>query len=339
MCDLPIEEKGIVGLDNLGNTCYANAIIQTLRSIPALTSWILKDIIKPSAACTPKQKKWWDTFTQLLKALWSSSRGTIVDPQDYFMSLKDIVNGTIYDMFGELIPNDSHEYYTYLLDLIQRITHQKYMPATDAPEEIAWATSFKNDWSKIVPLLYGQIEKSIICEGCGHISNSYEVFNNIKVDLLDNKLPLIDSIINTFKDEDIEGYSCDACKQKTCAKIRQSIVKCPPYLCISINRFANGFGGRKDTRTFQLEGGGALDLSSLSIEDKYSLMSVIDHHGSMRGGHYTVQIQHIPMADQEGSDEYGPLTGKWYLYDDERVYDLTQCHVSPSSYMLFFRKN
>jgi ubiquitin C-terminal hydrolase len=234
-------------------------------------------------------------------------------------------------MFAHLIPNDAHEYYTFLLDTIQKITHIPIYNDTSAvdisAEEREWAASFKNDWSKIVPLLYGQIRRTLCCETCKSESNTYEVFNHLKTDLIGENIPLIDSINAIFKEEDIEGYQCDTCKGKTNAKISQSIIKSPPYLCICINRFVYGFGSNKDRRGFTLDN----DRIALNCGE-YELMSTIDHHGSMHGGHYIAQIKHMPACRE------GPKTDQWYLYDDENVHELSKCHLSASTYMLFFRR-
>ena len=327
-----MSDIGIVGLVNLGNTCYANSIIQVFRSIPALTEAILLNKLPIIDKADPKLLNWWTKFTELVRELWRNKNGSSIDSQDYFMSVKKLVKRTVYDMFGELAPNDSHEYYGYLLDNIQKITHEPIIvPVNGEPSEIAWAQSFKKDWSKIVPLFYGQIKKSIKCKTCNNISNTYEVFNNIKVDLVDNNALLIHSIKHTFKDEDIDGYSCDACGKRGFGLLSHKIIKTPPYLCITINRFVNGFGSRKDLRGFKLNDNGELDLEDNGLP-KYSLMSIIDHHGSMMGGHYTTQIKHYDL-DTNSSKEH-----QWYLYDDESVHELSKFHLTQSAYMLFFRK-
>jgi ubiquitin C-terminal hydrolase len=154
---------------------------------------------------------------------------------------------------------------------------------------------------------------------------------------------LAESIKEYFKDEEIDEYRCDSCNGSHPATISHSIIKTPPYLSITINRFTEGFQSqRKDGRTFTLDDGENLDLSSVITDDidkRYSLMSVIDHMGSARGGHYLCHIKHIPFTDDFIPADYnGPKHGSWYLYDDDSVYDSSSPNISQASYMLFFRR-
>lgn len=60
----------------------------------------------------------------------------------------------------------------------------------------------------------------------------------------------------------------------------------------------------------------------------YALQSIVDHHGSGNGGHYTAQVK-------------SPLTGLWSIYDDETVQQLrdgSSPHLGSMSYILFYRK-
>jgi ubiquitin C-terminal hydrolase len=123
------------------------------------------------------------------------------------------------------------------------------------------------------------------------------------------------------------------------AIIQQKIIKTPPYLSITINRFSGE--GRKDMRTFTLDNNELLDLSSIisdKIDKQYSLMSTIDHHGSMRGGHYVCSIKHVPSDVPPEMTADGPKAGQWYLYDDDTIHEINSPMLSQSTYMLFLRR-
>jgi ubiquitin carboxyl-terminal hydrolase 2/21 len=338
-----MSENGVVGLMNLGNTCYANSVLQVLRSIPAFSSQILSKKLKINEAADEKLKQFYDTFYNLVKQLWKNNRGTVVRPVHFLKSTAELVNGTIYEDFGRNMPNDAHEYYTFLLDKLQNATHTRFEEAqsTLSKADESWHQSFKKDYSKFVPLIYGQIKRTVVCRECKTENHSYEVFNSIKINLKDDNQPLLDSIIYNFKDEEIDEYRCNKCEAPRKAIIQQKIIKTPPYLSITINRFADGYGqGRKDVRTFNLENND-LDLSSIIEDDtnkQYSLMSTIDHHGTMRGGHYISCIKHVPSVVPSEMAADGPKPGQWYLYDDDTIHEIESPLISQSTYMLFLRR-
>ena len=69
--------QGFVGLSNLGNTCFANSIMQCLVSIPELVSFFLTAGVdggqgKPSGPIS-------GAFGSLVQQLWASS-SSAVDP-------------------------------------------------------------------------------------------------------------------------------------------------------------------------------------------------------------------------------------------------------------------
>jgi ubiquitin C-terminal hydrolase len=197
-----MSENGVVGLINLGNTCYANSVLQVLRSIPAFSSLILSKKLQINEAAPNMLKEFYETFHNLVKQLWKNSRGTIVRPIHFLKSTAQLVQGTIYEDFARNMPNDAHEYYTFLIDKLQQATHipiptqeTQSISASDA----AWHQSFKKDYSKFVPLFYGQIKKTLICHKCKTENATYEIFNSLKINLKDDNIPLIQSISDNFK--------------------------------------------------------------------------------------------------------------------------------------------
>ena len=72
-----------------------------------------------------------------------------------------------------------------------------------------------------------------------------------------------------------------------------------------------------------------LTLSSTTLQNTYDIFAVVNHMGSIGGGHYTAFCKHED-------------TGKWYLYNDDEVLEV---HDDPenfvsnrNAYVLFYRK-
>eukprot|EP01080_Neovahlkampfia_damariscottae_P012582 gene12582-6402_t len=131
-------------------------------------------------------------------------------------------------------------------------------------------------------------------------------------------------------------YKCTNCNSlQNCIK-KFSVIKIPEVLCIQIKRFNHNYLFESKVTTsveFSLE----LDLldffkCSESNEEynfipnktKYNLISVINHHGSILGGHYTCYSKH---------------QDSWYLCNDASISIASVKEVlSSEAYVLFYEK-
>lgn len=333
----PPEEKGVVGIANVGNTCYANSTIQLLKACPALSAYCLSekaaDVPKPDS----KEAKVWLGFRDLLQSLWSGYRPAFCRPSGFIAAIHEAVQGTPYDQFATRMPNDAHEYLVFLLDRFQTATGQPLTPAVDTePAHIkAWHQAFAKDYSPVVPLFFGQVEKCVKCAACGTESRSYEVFNCLKVSPGDGGASLEQCLEQDFHDETIDEYSCDKCaaagvSQRPKAAVSHRIQRLPPYLFTVVRRFEDM--RRKDSRPISLAEDNTLSLAAYTTDScadartPYKLLGVVDHHGSAFGGHYVAQIHHLG-------------NGKWYLYDDDSSHQLQAPMIGPSSYIMAWHRN
>jgi len=278
-----------------------------------------------------KEAKVWLGFRELLQSLWSGHRPAFCRPHGFMSAIHQAVQGTPYDQFATRMPNDAHEYLVFLLDRFQTATGQQLAPAFDVePEHVkAWHRAFAKDYSPIVPLFFGQVEKSVKCTGCQHISRSYDVFNCLKVSPMDGNATLEECLAQEFHDEEIEEYSCDACGKRPKAHVSNRIQRLPPYLFTVVRRFEDM--RRKDNRSIALAEGNTLSLvdyvtdSCAEAGKSYNLLGTVDHHGSAFGGHYVAQVHHLG-------------NGNWYLYDDETAHQVRSPMVGSSTYIMAWHR-
>ncbi len=321
------DEKGVVGILNMGNTCYANATIQLLKAFPALSAFCLSPESDPTKPDT-KEAKVWLGYRDLLNSLWSGHRPAYCRPAGFLAAINEAVQNTPYDQFATRMPNDAHEYLVFLLDRFQTAVG-KALPS--APEDAdaatkAWHAAFAKDFSPVVSKFFGQLAKSVKCSNCSHESKTYEVFNTLKVSPQTPTVSLEKALEQEFNSEEIDEYSCDKCNGRHKASVIYKINSLPPYLFTVIRRFEGT--GRKDHRQVTVENETLL-LESFVTEScaeankPYKLLGIIDHHGSAFGGHYVAQVKHLVT---EG--------GKWYLYDDETAHSLSGPSVGPSAYIM-----
>lgn len=61
---------------------------------------------------------------------------------------------------------------------------------------------------------------------------------------------------------------------------------------------------------------------------KYELFAVNQHYGTMQGGHYTCVVKN-KLGNKDA----------WFMYDDDRVYEIDESKVvDESAYVLFYKR-
>jgi ubiquitin C-terminal hydrolase len=133
----------------------------------------------------------------------------------------------------------------------------------------------------------------IQCISCGHKHIS---FSNMPIIFLHkNKSELTELINDYFMYEEIE-FKCDKCKETNINKMIKKIIQSSPYLILGIT------DGSKNKLKLSYE----LELNTVYLKKNdsstYKLHSVINHYGSLLGGHYTSTIisdDHIVTLNDE----------------------------------------
>jgi ubiquitin C-terminal hydrolase len=342
--------KGVVGIQNMGNTCYSNSTLQLLRACPEWNAYCLTQNFAEQLSAVPdtnSYKRILLAYQDILKSLWSAYKPAYVRPLGFISEVRKAVKGTVYEMFGIPIPNDSHEYLVYLLDCFHEAikTETPYIEKQirkmmDGDEQMnimaenGWNKFLSKNNSEVVARFFGMMRKTIYCTHCENNSYQWEVFNSLKIPC--EGATFQDWIQNEVKDSEIEGYHCDNCKKLTpgndrhLAKIYTHIWKLPPSLFVTLRRF--NWNGSKNMTSCPYEGGEisfkeffASESRDESKEWLYELRGVSDHLGSHLGGHYTAQFKH-------------PISGEWWRIDDETAYKQDKPSFNPSNYIFYFRK-
>lgn len=335
--------KGVVGLQNMGNTCYCNSTLQLLR---ACSDWNAYCLMKPFMAhletlpADSTHRIILLAYQDLLTSLWSAHYPAYVRPSGFLSEVSKAVQGTVYSSFGMPVPNDSHEYLVYVLDQIHEALRTTIpwapspVPAEATPTERmrhlaqqGWNQFVSTNSSEVVRQFFGMMRNTVTCSHCQQSTYKWEVFNTIKIPCEGETL--YDWIRNEVNHvTEMEGYKCDGCSGRHTATLTSHLWRLPPNLFLTVRRFHDN--GYKNMTPCPYEGEN-LSLSRFFAPESehqdqvYELRGVSDHHGTHMGGHYTAQFKH-------------PLSDEWWWFDDQTAHSLPAPRFSSSNYMFVFKR-
>ncbi|KAM7264292.1 hypothetical protein ACFE04_001975 [Oxalis oulophora] len=288
--DLRASEDSPAGLTNLGATCYANSILQCLYMNKSF-----RDGVFSVEADVLKEQPVLDQLVRLFAQL-HVSKMAIIDSAPFIKTL-ELDNG---------VQQDSHEFLTLLLSLLERcLSHSKIPKAKTVIQD----------------LFRGNVSHVTRCLKCGRDSEAsakmedfYELELNVKG--LKN---LGDSLDDYLSVEELCGdnqYYCESCKTRVDATRSIKLRSLPEVLNFQLKRcvfLPKTTMRKKITSAFSFPGVLNMQrrLSDPShLELTYDLKAVLIHKGTaVNSGHY---IAHIKDDN----------TGQWWEFDDEQVSNL-----------------
>ena len=339
----PLSHKGVVGIQNMGNTCYCNSTLQLLRACSEWNVYCLMEPFMEHVKALPQESTHRIislAYHDVLTSMWSAYYPAYVRPTGFLSEVSKAVHGTVYSSFGIPVQNDSHEYLVYLLDQIHEALRTTIpwssvpVPVNASPTEKMrhlaqqeWNQFVSTNSSEVVRQFFGMMRKTVTCSHCHQKTYKWEIFNSIKIPCEGTTFyDWIQKEVNEVSE--IENYQCDNCSARHSATIHSHLWKLPPYLFITIRRFH--YNGEKIMTPCPYEG---MNLSmdrffaseSEDLNQIYELRGITDHHGSHLGGHYTAQFKH-------------PFSEDWWCFDDQHAHHLSGPQFSSSNYIFVFKR-
>lgn len=199
----PAPAPGVVGLSNLGNTCYFNSGTQCLlHSQPLIhiflhTEW-KNDLNRKNPLGMKGELA--EAFASLMKSVWDKNAKRYVAPSD----LKSVMGKNI-PQFAGYDQQDSQELITFMLDglhedLNKRVVKPQVEPVDgdgtndEVISQKSWENFKMRNDSVIVDSFYGQFRSSLDCPNCKKKTVIFDSFNIISLPISMPKLATKDLI-------------------------------------------------------------------------------------------------------------------------------------------------
>ncbi|XP_018424613.1 PREDICTED: ubiquitin carboxyl-terminal hydrolase 2 isoform X2 [Nanorana parkeri] len=332
--------QGLVGLRNLGNTCFMNSILQCLSNTKDLRDYCLQNAYKRDLNAKNGNTAIMEEFARLLQAMWTRSVNEVVSPMEFKSQIQRYA-----PRFMGYNQQDAQEFLRFLLDglhnEVNRVT-VKPKPNTQELDHLTdsqkgrqmWKRYLDREDSRIVELFVGQLKSSLTCSECGYCSTVYDPFWDLSLPIAKKSVSDVSLMecIRLFTKEDVldgdEKPTCCRCKvRRKCIK-KFTIQKFPKILVLHLKRFSEGRIRSSKLSTFVNFPLRDLDLREFSAEHStqatYNLYAVSNHSGTTMGGHYTAYCKNTN-------------NGEWHTFNDSRVTAMSSSQVrSSDAYVLFY---
>lgn len=332
--------KGLCGLLNLGNKCFMNSILQCLSHTLKLTDYILSVDYKDDINKTNNEYYILHSYIILINNMWKENQ--LIRPKSFIENI-----GKFHKKYFNLQQQDSHECLLYILDLLHKglsyeidveingeiknksdILMKKYLDN--------WSTFYEKDYSFIIETFNGSLLNNIKCNSCNEISEIFEPYNNISLNVPETSSTLDDCLESYFgesSNESIDSWICEKCKNNGCVK-HIKLWTLPNYIIITLKRFNESLNKNTSMIKFPLNN---LDLTKYISKDKldknnyiYDCYAINYHTGNnCNNGHYYSACKN--------------LDDNWYNFNDGDVSKYNQAHLSQSlitedAYILFYQR-
>ena len=249
------------GLMNLGNTCYANALLQALRTIPEFWSMYEED----SSFSSHLSK----SLVKILHRL--QHRSDTLEPKDFLQNLSNRISEVKGSYFNFNTQQDAPDILRYIL----------------------------NDLTGVSPMMRESIETKLqisnICDNCCTSSTVEEGRLILSVPVAST---VEEAIAVSTADEHLLGdnrYLCHECGSLQTATRETRIVHAPATLILQMQRFQDQDDG-SISRNFSKVTVFPDTLKIKAVSDGiimkhiYKLRATVNHSGSLSSGHYWAYV-------------------------------------------------
>ncbi|BFU24980.1 ubiquitin carboxyl-terminal hydrolase domain containing protein [Entamoeba histolytica] len=297
----------IIGIRNLGSTCYLNSILQQLYGdVYFRNSMLLIDSIKPEQPFLSSLR---DLFIKLMRS------SIVIDPRTEVSEMRN-------KKYGIIKPGVQRDACEMLMEILDSVS--------DELKGNLGINALKKSY------LIEALTEIRSCD-CSH--NQQRVEEHVVLPLEIKGLKNLEESLEILTGTEYIGdkqYKCEECHKQINIKKQMFLHQLPNTLIFQLKRFDFNL------QTFQQEKINSrflfpdyINLRPFTFtkikDEEYCLAGVIVHSGNCTGGHYTSYIK-------DGS--------KWFLCNDEQVIEVKREYAemewfgtkNKSGYLLFYRR-
>ncbi|XP_069590339.1 ubiquitin carboxyl-terminal hydrolase 42 isoform X1 [Ranitomeya imitator] len=303
-------QKVGAGLQNLGNTCFVNSVLQCLTYTAPLANYMLTR--EHSKTCR-EQDFCMMCVMQAHVAQTLCNSGGVVKPTSVINDLRRIAKHFRYGS-----QEDAHEFLRYTVEEMQK----SCLRGCSNLDRHTQTTTF------IHQIFGGCLRSRVKCLNCKSVSDTYDEYLDIPLEIKTSHS--VNKALEQFvKAEQLDGdnaYNCSKCKQLVTATKRFTVHRISNVLTLSLKRFASFSGGKLSKEIKYPEYLNIRPYTSNPHGEPimYSLYAVLVHTGlSCHTGHYFCYIK--ASNDQ------------WYLMNDSVVSSTDiRTVLNQQAYLLFY---
>ncbi|PRP84401.1 peptidase C19 family protein [Planoprotostelium fungivorum] len=311
------------GLDNMGNTCFLNSVIQCLTYTPPLANFLMSR--KHSQSCKINGFCMFCVLEKHIIRVFQNTKQSSITPQSIVTNLRSLSK-----QFKLGRQEDSHEFLRYVLEGMQKSSlHGLQATIGKVDGKIA-------ETSIVHRIFGGYLQSQVKCTVCQYKSNTFDPFLDLSLEI--KNCVSLEKALHAFTSIEVlngaNKYKCSKCMKYVDAHKRFTIRKIPHVLTIQLKRFTfqGSFGGKIQKPVSYPE---TLDMKPYldprcvaeSGSCQYKLYAVLVHSGeSTRSGHYFAYVK--------------SPAGIWNLMNDSQVQQINASRVlEQKAYILFYVKD
>ena len=331
---------GVIGLSNIGATCYMNATLQCFSNIKGLRLNLLnRDIYVNLMENKKSTNKLSFALAEVLKNLWENNNIRFYAPE-YFKKIISEMN----PLFKGIAANDPKDLILFLLETMHKelnnpkninIINNKNIDATNFVEVFNDFSNYyiSKNKSIISDEFYGFNNTTTVCGFCQIPTFNVQSYNILFFPLEEvrnykeydfNSVNIYDCFDYYQKQDIYHSFHCNNCNKNYHAFQQSNLLSSPRTLIINLNR---GKGIEFNINIIFEE---FLNIKKhIIFRDSpyyYELIGVISHFGSNdMGGHF------IAFCKNSNNCE-------WYKYNDQNVTKSSFNEITQSGlpYVLFY---